>query len=77
MLTSIYDGPIAVREINKNGIILKSEDAYYKITLKPSSPVSYLDVITPGVILLETKRFSSIERFYKYIWAIIIRESNF
>jgi len=77
MLTSIYHGPIAVREINKNGIILKSEDAYYKITLKPSSPVSYLDVITPGVILLETKRFSSIERFYKYIWAIIIRESNF
>tara|TARA_B100001063_G_C16722262_1_gene534292 strand:- start:72 stop:1529 length:1458 start_codon:yes stop_codon:yes gene_type:complete len=76
ILTSKHDGPIAVRTMSSNNS-LRPENAFYKITLIPIQSYYHLDVKTPGIVKLTTEKFSTMERFYSYISAIIIRESDF
>ena len=76
ILTSNHDGPIAVRTMISNNS-LRSENAFYKITLIPIQSHYHLDIKTPGIVKLNTEKFSTIERLYSYITAIIIRESDF
>jgi len=75
MVTSLYDGPIAVRENPSGGI--QSERAYYKVTLDiEQNPILNERKLT-GVVNVGVKPYSFFNQFLDFTAATLIRELSF
>ena len=75
MVTSIFDGPIAASENPSGGI--RSEQAYYKVTLDLEDNTSTIDNKMLGFVNMGIESRSYFERFIDFSSATLIRELNF
>ena len=75
MVTSIFDGPIAASENPSGGI--RSEQAYYKVTLDLEDNTSAMDNKMLGFVNMGIKSRSYFKRFIDFSSATLIRELNF
>ncbi len=75
MVTSIFDGPIASSENPSGGI--RSEQAYYKVTLDLESSTPSIDNKMLGYVNMAIESKSYFERFIDFSSATLIRELNF
>lgn len=74
-LSSEYGGDIAITK-DKNGSLI-SQKAYYKIDAELLEVEESHNVRKNGVLIVESKPQSIIEKIYIHILAVIIRESGF
>ena len=75
MVTSIFDGPIAASENPSGGI--RSEQAYYKVTLDLEDNTSAMDNKMLGFVNMGIESRSYFKRFIDFSSATLIRELNF
>ena len=75
MVTSIFDGPIAASENPSGGI--RSEQAYYKVTLDLEDNTSTMDNKMLGFVNMGIESRSYFKRFIDFSSATLIRELNF
>ena len=75
MVTSIFDGPIAASENPSGGI--RSEQAYYKVTLDLEDSTSAMDNKMLGYVNMGIESRSYFKRFIDFFSATLIRELNF
>ena len=75
IVTSLYSGPIAVRENSRSDII--SEQAYYLISMNLVERITKVDQKLLGSVNIAIYPTSFAERIYKYIYAVLIRELSF
>ena len=75
IVTSLYSGPIAVRENSRSDII--SEQAYYLISMNLVEHITKVDQKLLGSVNIAIYPTSFAERIYKYIYAVLIRELSF
>ena len=75
MVTSLFDGPIAVRENPSGGI--QSERAYYIVTLDIEEDLQLNDSKLTGVINVGVKPYSFFNQFIDFTAATLIRELSF
>jgi putative peptide zinc metalloprotease protein len=75
MATSLYGGPIAVRKTQAGNI--RSETAYYKVTLSLKEQPNLSDQKTMGVVDIGTRSESLMQKFIKFISATLLRELSF
>ena len=75
MVTSIFDGPIAASENPSGGI--RSEQAYYKVTLDLEDNTSAMDNKMLGYVNMGIESRSYFKRFIDFSSATLIRELNF
>jgi len=75
MVTSMFDGPIASRQIPSGGI--QSEEAFYVITMDLISERKFSDQKILGYARVAVDPISFFERLYKTVYAVLIRELNF
>ena len=75
MVTSIFDGPIAASENPSGGI--RSEQAYYKVTLDLEDSTSAMDNKMLGYVNMGIESRSYFKRFIDFSSATLIRELNF
>ena len=75
MVTSLYGGPIAVRKTQVGNI--RSEIAYYKVTLSIKEQPNLSDQKTMGVVDIGTRSESLMQKFIKFISATLLREISF
>ena len=75
MVTSIFDGPIAASENPSGGI--RSEQAYYKVTLDLEDNTSAMDNKILGFVNMGIESRSYFKRFIDFSSATLIRELNF
>mgnify|MGYP006214932675 FL=1 len=75
MVTSIFDGPIAASENPSGGI--RSEQAYYKVTLDLEDNTSTIDNKMLGFVNMGIESRSYFKRFIDFSSATLIRELNF
>ena len=75
IVTSLYSGPIAVRENSRSDII--SEQAYYLISMNLVENITKVDQKLLGSVNIAIYPTSFAERIYYYIYAVLIRELSF
>ena len=71
----LYGGPIAVRKTQAGNI--RSETAYYKVTLSLKEQPNLSDQKTMGVVDIGTRSESLMQKFIKFISATLLRELSF
>jgi putative peptide zinc metalloprotease protein len=75
MLASVYGGDIAVKQDSKHGALL-TQDAVFRVTVKPRGPLANGDVVLQGSVRIETQFRFVVENFVYRILSVLIRESG-
>jgi len=75
MLASIYGGEINVKQQGSHGSLL-TQDAVFRVTVKPSGPVLRGDAVLQGSVRIETELRFIVENFVYRTLSVLIRESG-
>ena len=76
-LSSIFNGDIPSREVDKVNNLHKPEKAMYKVTFIPKLQLDNFQWQTTGSVRLSSKPHSFFEDAYNYISSLFIKESGF
>jgi putative peptide zinc metalloprotease protein len=74
-LASVYDGPVAVREDAHGRLV--PERAVYRVTLAPAGAVPAPERVRRGTVHVEGEARSLLDRAWRAVAAVLIRESGF
>jgi len=74
-LASVHDGAIAVREDAAGQLV--PEESVYRVALTPQAPVPVPEQIRRGTVYVEGEARSLLDRAWRAVAAVLIRESGF
>jgi putative peptide zinc metalloprotease protein len=74
-LASVYNGPLPVNPVESGELV--SESSLFRLHLTLQSPNSGVMQITRGTVLLEGEPESLLGRIWKFVSAVLVRESGF
>lgn len=74
-LASLHDGPIAVREDAEGRLV--PERSIYRVALAPLEPVPVPEQVRRGTVHVEGEARSLVDRAWRAVAAVLVRESGF
>ncbi|MGB5178530.1 MAG: site-2 protease family protein [Gammaproteobacteria bacterium] len=74
-LASVYDGPVPVNRADSGELI--SDSSLFRLHLALQSTLSGVPQITRGTVLLDGEPESLLQRIWRFISAVLVRESGF
>jgi putative peptide zinc metalloprotease protein len=74
VLASVYGGDIAVKQGNRGALM--TQDAVFRVTVKPHGPLLRGDTVVNGSVRIETQLTFVVENFVYRILSVLIRESG-
>jgi putative peptide zinc metalloprotease protein len=74
VLASVYGGDIAVKQGRRGELF--AQDAVFRVTVKPSGPISRADAVVNGTVRIQTDIRFVVENFVYRILSVLIRESG-